>query len=59
MIMLIFDYFRNASDVIETSAWKNMSRLHPHLVSETFRAMVNQQSPTFGPARKRFKSMLN
>jgi speckle-type POZ protein len=47
----------HASEVIETSGWKNMINLHPHLVAETFKALVNQQSPTLGPSRKRFKSM--
>ena len=43
--------------MIETQGWKNMISLHPHLVAETFKALVNQQSPTLGPARKRFKAM--
>jgi len=45
----------HATEVIETSGWKNMINLHPHLVAETFKALVNQQSPTIGPVRKRFK----
>jgi hypothetical protein len=28
---------------------------HPHLIAETFKALVNQQSPTVGPSRKRIK----
>lgn len=32
-----------------------MTKCYPHLVAETFKAMVNQQSPTIGPARKKIK----
>ncbi|RNA33106.1 roadkill isoform X4 [Brachionus plicatilis] len=45
----------HASDVIETHGWKNMTKCYPHLVAETFKALVNQQSPTIGPARKKLK----
>lgn len=45
-----------ANEVIETSGWKNMISLHPHLVAETFKALVNQQSQKIGPCKKRFKA---
>jgi hypothetical protein len=33
-----------------------MINKHPHLIAETFKALVNQQSPTaVGPSRKRIK----
>lgn len=51
------DYINSqATEVIETSGWKNMVKMYPHLVAETFKALVNQQSPTIGPSRKRFKA---
>lgn len=47
----------HATEVIETSGWKMMIEKQPHLVAETFKALVNQQSPTIGPSRKRFKAI--
>lgn len=50
------DYINtHAPDVIDTQGWKNMTKAYPHLVAETFKALVNQQSPTVGPAKKRLK----
>ena len=46
---------QHASDVVETAGWKSLVKNHGHLLAETFRAFVTQQSPTLGPARKRFK----
>jgi hypothetical protein len=35
-----------------------MISVHPHLVAETFKALVNQQSPTLGAPRKKIKTTI-
>jgi len=45
----------HATDVMETTGWKQMITRHPHLVAEAFRALATQQVPPIGPPRKRFK----
>jgi hypothetical protein len=52
----LFQFKRQANDVIETAGWKNMINMYPHLVAETFKALVNQQSPSLGSCRKRLKT---
>jgi hypothetical protein len=56
---MLLKFKRHASDVVETNGWKNLVKTHTHLLAETFKAFVNQQSPTLmpgGPPRKRFKT---
>ncbi|KAK2161622.1 hypothetical protein LSH36_113g04013 [Paralvinella palmiformis] len=45
----------HATDVMETSGWKQMVLSQPHLVADAFRALASQQSPPLGPPRKRMK----
>jgi len=45
----------HATDVMDTTGWKNMVLSQPHLVADAFRALASQQSPPLGPPRKRMK----
>ncbi|XP_046917093.1 BTB/POZ and MATH domain-containing protein rdx isoform X1 [Dermatophagoides farinae] len=45
----------HATDIMETTGWKNMIQRQPHLIAETFKALVTQQMPPMGPPRKRVK----
>ncbi|CAG4915586.1 unnamed protein product [Colias eurytheme] len=47
----------HATDVMDTTGWKNMISSHPHLIAEAFRALATQQQqiPPIGPPRKRVK----
>ncbi|GIY42884.1 protein roadkill [Caerostris darwini] len=45
----------HATDVMETTGWKTMLQVRPHLVAEAFKALANQKVPHFGPPRKRAK----
>ena len=54
-VFVLMCVHRHAAEVIETPGWKNMVHVHPSLIAETFKALVNQHSPTLGPNRKRFK----
>ncbi|XP_071942085.1 speckle-type POZ protein B-like isoform X1 [Antedon mediterranea] len=47
----------HATDVMDTSGWKNMVRSQPHLVADAFRALASAQTPPFGPPRKRIKQL--
>lgn len=49
----------HTNDIMETAAWKNMISQNPNLVAEIFKAYVNQQTPSFGPIRKRFKGNIS
>ena len=46
---------RHATDVMETSGWKQMVSSNPHLVAEAFKALATQQIPPMGPPRKKLK----
>lgn len=46
----------HAADVMETSGWKLMVQIRPHLVAEAFRALATQQVPPIGLPRKRAKN---
>jgi len=43
----------HATDVMETTGWKEMITNQPHLIAEAFRALATQQVPPIGPPRKR------
>jgi len=45
----------HASDVVETSGWRNMIDSHSHLVAEAFRALATSHIPRIGPPRKRIR----
>ncbi|ESN98578.1 hypothetical protein HELRODRAFT_101749 [Helobdella robusta] len=45
----------HATDVMETTGWKDMVLAHPHLVAEAFRALASQQSPPPERPKKRAK----
>ncbi|XP_037708120.1 protein roadkill-like, partial [Drosophila subpulchrella] len=45
----------HASDVVETSGWRNMIDSHLHLVAEAFHALATTQIPTIGPPSKRIR----
>lgn len=50
------DYINtHASEVTETTSWKNLILSHPYLVAEAFRALATQQAPSSGPLKKRIK----
>ena len=53
-ILILLFFSRHASDVVETTGWKTMVQVQPHLVAEAFRALATQQMPP-GPPRKRIK----
>lgn len=46
----------HAADVMETSGWKIMVQVRPHLVADAFRALATQQVPPIGLPRKRAKN---
>lgn len=54
--MFSFTLFRHAADVMETTGWKMMVQIRPHLVAEAFRALATQQVPPIGLPRKRAKN---
>lgn len=43
----------HASEVIETTSWKNLIQSHPYLVAEAYRALALQQNPSSGSSKKR------
>lgn len=47
----------HATDVMETTGWREMVASHPHLVAEAFRALASQQSPPPERPKKRAKIM--
>lgn len=50
------DYVNShAADVMETTGWKTMVRVRPHLVADAFKALATQQINYFGPPKKRSK----
>lgn len=52
-------FSRHATDVMETTGWKQMITRQPHLIAEAFRALATQQVPPIGPPRKRLKPLPN
>jgi len=53
--MICDDVCSHATDVMETSGWRELVQSHPHLVAEAFRALASQQSPPPERPKKRAK----
>ncbi|XP_051012897.1 speckle-type POZ protein-like [Acomys russatus] len=45
----------HASEVSETSGWKEMGEAHPHLLAEAFQSLASAQGPWLEPPLKRLK----
>lgn len=50
------EFFKiNATEVMETQAWKSMVQSHPHLIAEACKALASLQIPPIGPPKKKIK----
>lgn len=54
MVGIVLNLCSNAFEVMRTSSWNELITSHPHLVAETYKALVSQVQSCF-PPRKRLK----